>query len=90
MIIISIPGRYQCLIIKYSCAKQALWTQKIIGELTKPINTDKHDIQIGASIGITNFPDHGDSYETLLHNADMAMYVAKRSGQNNFCYFETK
>ncbi len=42
---------------------------------------------VTASIGIALFPQDGDSVETLLKNADLAMYFAKRTGPNAFQYF---
>jgi diguanylate cyclase (GGDEF)-like protein/PAS domain S-box-containing protein len=42
---------------------------------------------IGASIGISLFPQHGDSPETLLDNADIALYKAKDEGRGCFAYF---
>lgn len=42
------------------------------------------EIYTTASIGISTFPEHGENYDTLLKNADTAMYVAKSAGRNNF------
>jgi diguanylate cyclase (GGDEF)-like protein len=61
--------------------------QKIIDALTVTVKVQEYDINIGTSIGITHYPEHGDDYETLLHKADKAMYEAKRSGHNNYRYF---
>jgi diguanylate cyclase (GGDEF)-like protein len=51
------------------------------------VKVQEYDINIGASIGITYYPEHGDDYEALLHKADKAMYEAKGSGHNNYRYF---
>jgi diguanylate cyclase (GGDEF)-like protein len=45
---------------------------------------------LGASIGIVLFPDDGGSVETLLKNADSAMYRAKESGRSRFEFFSKK
>ena len=45
---------------------------------------------LGASIGIVVFPDDGDSVETLLKNADAAMYRAKDAGRSRFEFFSEK
>ncbi|PKF86181.1 hypothetical protein CW306_23675 [Bacillus sp. BA3] len=36
------------------------------------------------SIGISIFPEHGDSFDALIKNADLAMYLAKSLGSNNY------
>ena len=45
------------------------------------------DHLVSASIGIVMFPDDGDSVETLLKNADSAMYRAKEAGRSRFEFF---
>ncbi len=47
-----------------------------------------HSISIGASIGITVFPENGSDIEQLLGNADAAMYRAKDIGRNRYQYFD--
>ncbi|MBB3117267.1 bifunctional diguanylate cyclase/phosphodiesterase [Pseudoduganella violacea] len=47
----------------------------------------KDQVQISASIGITSYPDDGEDAETLLKNADQAMYAAKQQGRNGYHYF---
>ncbi|KJK06032.1 hypothetical protein UB47_19165 [Pseudomonas sp. 5] len=41
-------------------------------------------LQIGTSLGVAIYPDHAASMDTLIHLADLAMYEAKRSGDNQF------
>jgi diguanylate cyclase (GGDEF)-like protein/PAS domain S-box-containing protein len=60
---------------------------KIIDSVRYPIKIDKHEVNVGWSIGISLFPDNGTSFETLMQNADTAMYSAKEKGKNNFKYF---
>jgi diguanylate cyclase (GGDEF)-like protein/PAS domain S-box-containing protein len=43
-------------------------------------------VHASASVGIALFPEHGSSTEDLLHRADLAMYVAKRSGSHHAIY----
>ncbi len=64
--------------------------KKVIESLSRTISVQEYEINIGASIGITYYPDHGDDFEGLLHKADMAMYEAKREGYNNYRYYEDK
>jgi diguanylate cyclase (GGDEF)-like protein/PAS domain S-box-containing protein len=62
--------------------------KEIIANLTQPFClSQSDDVQIGASIGIGLYPQHGDSYETLMDNADAAMYQAKEAGRGCFAYF---
>jgi diguanylate cyclase (GGDEF)-like protein len=53
--------------------------QNIIAALERPILFQDQPLDVGASIGIAFFPDHAADAETLLRNADIAMYVAKRN-----------
>ena len=45
---------------------------------------------LGASIGISLFPEHGEDAETLLKNADIAMYSVKTGGKGGFCFFQSR
>jgi len=57
---------------------------KIIDTINEDFVINHNRINIGASIGIANFPEHGEDLETLINNADNAMYEAKKSGRNRF------
>ncbi|HEY8038077.1 MAG TPA: EAL domain-containing protein [Methylobacter sp.] len=62
--------------------------KKIIADLSKPFKlTQNDDVRIGASIGISLYPQHGDNSEILLDHADAALYHAKDSGRGCFAYF---
>ncbi|WP_434702664.1 diguanylate cyclase [Pseudomonas sp. Z1-12] len=56
----------------------------IVGALSSSFGIDGHQINIGASLGISLCPDHASDTVSLLRNADMAMYHAKGNGKNNF------
>ncbi len=58
--------------------------RKIIKALSQPFVIENKRARIGASIGISLFPEHGTDMDTLLKNADDAMYHAKRAGKNDF------
>jgi diguanylate cyclase (GGDEF)-like protein/PAS domain S-box-containing protein len=58
--------------------------QKVIDSISQPIDVDGHELFITTSIGISIFPDDGMDAETLLKNADRAMYRAKEVGRNNY------
>ncbi len=60
----------------------------IIADLSKPFCLSQNDnVLIGASIGISLYPQHGDSPEMLMDHADAALYQAKDAGRGCFAYF---
>lgn len=61
---------------------------KIINCLMEPFEINKHTIHIGASIGISIYPDHGISLKDLMRCADLAMYQAKLAGRSTFQIYE--
>lgn len=54
---------------------------KILRELTRPFEIVGHRLEIGGSIGVALYPEHGEDATALLKSADMAMYDAKNSGR---------
>ncbi|CAI8812685.1 diguanylate cyclase domain-containing protein [Pseudomonas serboccidentalis] len=58
--------------------------QKIFIELSPPISIGNDQRHIGTSLGVAVFPDHAPTMDRLLHIADLAMYEAKRSGNNQY------
>lgn len=65
----------------------AVVAQKMLDSLHAPINIGIHELQTGCSIGISVFPLDGEDAETLLKNADTAMYTAKESGRNSYHFY---
>jgi diguanylate cyclase (GGDEF)-like protein len=63
-------------------------TEKILSSIRPPFHFDHHELFTTASIGISVFPHDGRDAETLLKNADTAMYRAKRRGRNNYQVFD--
>lgn len=61
--------------------------QKILLALAGSYGVDEHELFVSASIGISIFPNDGDDVDTLIKNADRAMYQAKESGRNNFQFY---
>jgi diguanylate cyclase (GGDEF)-like protein/PAS domain S-box-containing protein len=51
-------------------------------------SVENHELRVTASIGISVFPEDGQDAETLIKNADTAMYQAKQSGRQNFRFFK--
>ena len=61
--------------------------ERLIEVLSTPVLLDSHEIAISASIGIALYPEDGDNGETLVKNADAAMYHAKQSGRDQYRFF---
>lgn len=60
---------------------------KILAELSLPHSIDGSELNVTTSIGISIYPEDGNDTETLIKNADTAMYHAKESGRNNYQFF---
>jgi len=65
----------------------AVIAERIARELTPPFDLHGHSFTVTSSIGISIFPDHGENVETLIKNADAAMYASKNRGRNTFSFF---
>ncbi|NDP43595.1 MAG: diguanylate cyclase, partial [Aromatoleum sp.] len=61
--------------------------QRIVAALADPVDVGGHRVRRGASIGIALYPQDGTDGATLLKNADVAMYEAKKGGRNRFVFF---
>ena len=66
----------------------AISAQKILLLLSAPHSIEGHNLNIDGSIGISIYPEDGEDAETLIKNADAAMYHAKEKGRNNFQFFK--
>ncbi|MFD2273881.1 putative bifunctional diguanylate cyclase/phosphodiesterase [Undibacterium arcticum] len=65
-----------------------MWSRKsILTRLLEPFQLDQDSSYVSASIGITLFPNDAGDADSLLKNADQAMYVAKSQGRNRFSHF---
>lgn len=65
----------------------AIVAGKIIATLATQIQAEGHELHTSPSIGISIFPDDGPDGDTILKNADTAMYHAKAAGRNNYQFF---
>ncbi len=61
---------------------------RIIEAMTEPLLVADHNLQMTCSIGISVYPDDGLDADSLLKNANTAMYSAKESGRNKYQFFE--
>jgi len=66
-----------------------LVAQRIIEILSEPLTIDGHLVDVGASIGIAVYPEHGTDANTLMRHADVAMYCAKR-GSAGFVIYDPR
>jgi diguanylate cyclase (GGDEF)-like protein/PAS domain S-box-containing protein len=65
----------------------ALVAEKLLLALAEPQVIGEHELHVTLSIGISVYPDDGTAADTVLQNADTAMYHAKARGRNNYQFF---
>jgi len=65
-----------------------LLAQRIIDTLATPLNAMGHELTISASIGITIYPLDGEDSDSLLKNADIAMFRAKEMGRGQYQFYK--
>ena len=68
-------------------ADAAVAAERIMDTMTAEFVVQGHSLGVSCSLGISIFPEHGTDGETLIKNADAAMYSAKDNGRNNFRFF---
>lgn len=61
---------------------------RILAGLAPPVHAGGRDIDVAASLGLALYPDDGGDIESLLRNADAAMYAAKAAGRNTFRFYD--
>jgi diguanylate cyclase (GGDEF)-like protein len=85
-----IGGDEFCLILKHlsSPVNAGRVAQRILDVLRQPVMLEGHELVVTPSIGIAMIPQDGLSPDTLLKNADRAMYAAKENGRNRFQFFD--
>jgi diguanylate cyclase (GGDEF)-like protein/PAS domain S-box-containing protein len=66
----------------------AITAKKVLAALAAPHRVGQHDLDVTVSVGVSAFPYDGQDAETLIKNADTAMYYAKGNGRNNYQFFE--
>ena len=64
-----------------------LKVENILAAVGAPYSIAGHELHIGATIGISIFPQDGDDSATLIRNADTAMYFGKKSGRNTYRFY---
>jgi diguanylate cyclase (GGDEF)-like protein len=61
--------------------------EKVLAAMGQPFLFDGLPVRLGVSIGIAMYPADGQDANTLIKNADLAMYQAKQSGKSRHCFF---
>ncbi|HVY04771.1 MAG TPA: EAL domain-containing protein [Burkholderiales bacterium] len=64
-----------------------LVAEKVVHTFDEAFDLESHEVRISASVGISVYPDDGQTMEDLIRNADAAMYHSKKSGRNRFEFF---
>ncbi len=62
----------------------------LIKQIAQPIQIERAQVTVSASIGISIYPENGATAEELIRSADKAMYQIKRQGKNNFGFFSAE
>ncbi len=62
--------------------------ERIVSRLSLPRSIENEEIAVSASVGIAMYPDDGKTIDTLLRNADAAMYHAKERGRNTYSFYQ--
>ncbi len=66
----------------------AITARRMLKAVAEPHSIDSHDLHITTSIGVSVYPDDGLDAETLIKNADTAMYQAKENGRQSYQFFK--
>ncbi|MDB5777030.1 MAG: hypothetical protein JWP38_3163 [Herbaspirillum sp.] len=81
---------FTLLLPETDCDGAAQVADKVIVAMKEPVKVGIHSLVIGASIGISCFPTDASEFESLLRNADIALFRAKAAGRNNFQFFTSE
>jgi EAL domain-containing protein (putative c-di-GMP-specific phosphodiesterase class I) len=65
----------------------AVAAERLMDAIISEYTIQGHTLKITCSVGISIFPEHGTDADTLIKNADIAMYSAKQGGRNGFRFF---
>ena len=71
-------------------AHAVVTAEKIVEAFSQPFTLSNHTLDVTASIGLSVYPDDGIDADTLLRNADTAMYHAKASGRHGYQFFNVE
>jgi diguanylate cyclase (GGDEF)-like protein len=69
-------------------ADPAITARRMLQAVARPHSIDQHDLRVTTSVGVSVYPDDGLDAETLIKNADTAMYQAKENGRQHYRFFK--
>ncbi|NUZ04213.1 putative bifunctional diguanylate cyclase/phosphodiesterase [Piscinibacter koreensis] len=64
--------------------------ERVLGVMNEPMTIDRHELNVSSSIGICMYPADAQDAQSLLANADIAMYAAKREGRNGYHFYSPR
>ena len=70
---------FSILLPETTLAQAKSLTRKVLDDFNRPFIVDGHTLSVGISMGLAEFPTHGDDVNILMQRADVAMYVAKQN-----------
>ncbi len=73
-----------------STEEAQLVAERLLQEFEKPFTLEGQEFEVTCSMGISLFPDDGQTSESLVKQADTAMYSAKEDGKNTYRFYTTK
>lgn len=62
--------------------------ERLLAAIAQPIDVKGQSVTLGASVGVSIYPQDEENPDILLRQADRAMYVAKQSGKNRFYFYD--
>jgi diguanylate cyclase (GGDEF)-like protein/PAS domain S-box-containing protein len=66
----------------------SITVRRLLEVCSEPHSIDQHDLHVTTCIGVSTYPDDGLDAETLIKNADTAMYQAKENGRQSYQFFK--
>jgi diguanylate cyclase (GGDEF)-like protein/PAS domain S-box-containing protein len=61
--------------------------ERILEKINEPLNIDDHEFLVGASLGVSVYPDDSQDHSDLMSMADKAMYYVKETGKNRYAFY---
>jgi diguanylate cyclase (GGDEF)-like protein len=71
----------------HEAADAAAVARKLLSGLSQPYSIDERELTVTPTVGISIYPRDGSDVDTLMRNADTAMYHAKESGKNHYRFY---